>query len=549
MRRHLYLTHLEGETEGCRPDELMPEGSERSQQSHGCPQQRIERDVGAGAGRKRARRVAGACVVMIVMLFTVGGRVGAAWAGDEMTAMQVDAMHTGVVSGDAMRPPLAVLWSKTFGDEVSVPLIAGGRVFVVGSTNLTTGGFNGGTPGTSTLYALDQSTGAVLWSQPLSSGGGITYDAGRVFVYSTDPWTRIQAFRADTGAQLWSVELQDLANWAAVLADSGVVLVSGTDGAYTRIDALDESSGSTLWGATTPVAAGLTLAADATRVYAAANCAAAAYALRKGTLLWWDAAPVNALCANARQMDFPAVYAGRLYAHARPAQSGSTLNDTVNDTVYDTTDGRMMNTSFPAVYAPAFSGNSGFYLDPSASLRALDLASGAPRWTQAIPPGPFNSFAPTSPVVDNGSVYERWTDGTMIALAADTGAVQWQAPAPPNSDGAGGSEFLAIGQGLLIDPGRGQLTAYSDPDRPPVPLEQGLPAPAGSGGSPAVCTVPNLLGDTLARARHALSHAHCRLGRIKRSAPGRTLRVSRQAPAAHAQRPAGAHVNIWLGRS
>jgi hypothetical protein len=62
------------------------------------------------------------------------------------------------------------------------------------------------------------------------------------------------------------------------------------------------------------------------------------------------------------------------------------------------------------------------------------------------------------------------------------------------------------------------------------------------------CTVPALKGDTLTAARHALTHAHCRLGKVTQPHHHHsTLRVSAQAPRPGEQLAHGAPVSLTLG--
>jgi len=66
----------------------------------------------------------------------------------------------------------------------------------------------------------------------------------------------------------------------------------------------------------------------------------------------------------------------------------------------------------------------------------------------------------------------------------------------------------------------------------------------------AKCIVPKLKGKTLARARRALSAAHCSLGRVRKpKGKGGALRVRSSSPKAGATLPAGARVNVRLGRA
>jgi len=65
----------------------------------------------------------------------------------------------------------------------------------------------------------------------------------------------------------------------------------------------------------------------------------------------------------------------------------------------------------------------------------------------------------------------------------------------------------------------------------------------------AKCRVPRLRGKSLARARRALSAAHCSLGRVRKpKGRGGKLVVASSRPGAGTVRPAGARVNVKLAR-
>jgi dipeptidyl aminopeptidase/acylaminoacyl peptidase len=63
-----------------------------------------------------------------------------------------------------------------------------------------------------------------------------------------------------------------------------------------------------------------------------------------------------------------------------------------------------------------------------------------------------------------------------------------------------------------------------------------------------VCAVPNLKHDRLAKARHALARAHCRLGKVRGPHRHRNrLRVVAQSPKPHAMKPTGTRVRVRVG--
>src|SRR6185295_9918279 len=77
---------------------------------------------------------------------------------DQARNFQIDATHTGSVSSPGLTPPLKQRWVVNFGQPISYPLIADGRVFV--SVKNASG------QGT-TLFALNATNGATLWSSNL----------------------------------------------------------------------------------------------------------------------------------------------------------------------------------------------------------------------------------------------------------------------------------------------------------------------------------------------------------------------------------------------
>jgi hypothetical protein len=89
---------------------------------------------------------------------------------------QITTDHAGFISMPGFKPPLQVKWSINFAGTASYPIITGGKVFAI----------DGGSESVpSTLYALDISTGATLWSQPVPAGYGgwigFAYDNGGLF--------------------------------------------------------------------------------------------------------------------------------------------------------------------------------------------------------------------------------------------------------------------------------------------------------------------------------------------------------------------------------
>jgi outer membrane protein assembly factor BamB len=118
---------------------------------------------------------------------------------------------------------------------LSSPAVANGVVYV-GSES-------------SGVYALNASTGALLWSY--FTGDGYAVDSspavanGVVYFGSAD--NNVYALTASTGALLWSYTTGDYVNSSPAVAN-GVVYIGSADG---DVYALNASSGALLWSYTT----------------------------------------------------------------------------------------------------------------------------------------------------------------------------------------------------------------------------------------------------------------------------------------------------------
>ena len=151
---------------------------------------------------------------------------------DDAVTVQINPAHTGAVTTPGLLPPLAQKWTAQFGGVVSSPLIAAGRVYVCIAQ------FGQGSEGTVNLYALDLSTGQILWGPQsipsLYSEGYAAFDEGRVFVVNFGG--TLSAFDAGTGAPLWSEQLPgQYAFSAPPTARDGTVYVGGAGNGGTSL--------------------------------------------------------------------------------------------------------------------------------------------------------------------------------------------------------------------------------------------------------------------------------------------------------------------------
>ncbi len=88
-------------------------------------------------------------LIFILFATTASAQV----ASEQARNFQIDATHTGAITTQHLTPPLKQRWVVDFGQKISYPLIADGKVFV------TVRNAGSGT----TLFALDSTFGGLLW--------------------------------------------------------------------------------------------------------------------------------------------------------------------------------------------------------------------------------------------------------------------------------------------------------------------------------------------------------------------------------------------------
>ncbi len=144
-----------------------------------------------------------------------------------------DPQHTGYSASPAPHTAHLLWESPEIGAvDASSLAIAEGKVFV-----------NCGT----SLVCLDETSGSVLWSQPIVGGNswgswaGPAYDDGRVFISGS----MVYAFNAADGAPLWTYDLPHDACNGGPLAVAGRVYASDWDGHHYYC--LDAATGALLW--------------------------------------------------------------------------------------------------------------------------------------------------------------------------------------------------------------------------------------------------------------------------------------------------------------
>lgn len=380
----------------------------------------------------------------VLALAGSGLAFGGGSGSDLAVAYQVNAAHSGFQADGALAPPLAQRWVATFANPTSYPLIADGKVFVTVSTYPSYG---------STLYALDQADGHVLWSQPIPGTfffSAAAYDAGRVFVVNYDGTLR--AFDSGSGAFLWSTQLPGQSSFTSPpTAANGYVYVGGAGSGGTLYSVSEAAQGVLT---TQPVMNGddSSPAVSSGGVFVSYACNQAyGFSLIKLSPLWHDTAGCEGGGGKT------VVYAnGRVYTR-----------DLFGDLILDAATGNQLGT-YSSATAPAADATTLFTLT-SGTLTAQSVADGSTSWT-FTGDGELDS-APIVVATGNTSEYvvEGSSSGNLYALDAATGNVVWStnagAPiAAPDEQNAVQLTGLAAGQGLLVVPAGNTVVAYAAAD-------------------------------------------------------------------------------------
>lgn len=359
-------------------------------------------------------------------------------------AYQGDYAHSGRSTVGASGPtfPPTAHWSTTLsGTSTSYPVIAGGLVFV--TTNAAPQGALYGT----TLYALDETSGNVVWGPtPLTgtySFANAAYDHASLFVIDYDGLLR--AYNAANGSSLWSVQLVQSGVTSPPTAVNGIVYISGGGG----LTAVDETNGATLWTAGSGGADHSSPAVSTDGVFTSGPCDAFKFDPLAGTTLWHFAEG----CSGG---------GGKTSAYANNSLYVRQLDDlsTSQDVnlVLSGASGAQLGT-FAAGVIPAFSDTAGFFLYNN-TLTATSLSTGATLWTFT-----GDGMLVSAPLVIDGTVVIASSSGNVYALNAANGSVLWSgsagaAIAAPDEQNATLTTGLGSGDGYLVVPAGNVLNGW-----------------------------------------------------------------------------------------
>jgi len=358
----------------------------------------------------------------------------------QAVAYQIDYAHTGYAYfGSTISFPGSATWATTLNGSVSYPLIADGKVFVTTSRSGVADAY-----GTS-LYALDEQTGAVAWGPVALSGtyfwSGHAYDGGKLFVVNFDGLLR--SFDAATGQPGWSIKLPgQYAFSAAPTAVNGVVYLGGA-GSGGTLYAVDESDGRVIWTSAVENGDQSSPAVASDGVFVSYPCQVYKFDPFTGATLWHSSGGCEG--GGGRTT----VYTNGLL-YVRDATPGQILNATTGSVVG----------SFTATPIPAFSAQSGFF-QSSGTLTGIDLGTHNVLWNFAGDGGLVSAPIVVGPYVIVGS-----NSGNVYAVNAVTGALVWSGRAaaaiygPDEQNVSQPLTGLGAGEGYLVVPGGNTLTAW-----------------------------------------------------------------------------------------
>jgi outer membrane protein assembly factor BamB len=321
---------------------------------------------------------------------------------------------------------LTPVWTLRFDGGVLYPLIVHGMAIV---------SIAGPQPN---LRAVDLNTGALRWG-PLATGQPVQLAYGNGAVFALDGTGNLTAFDVSTGARLWSTRIDALLAGFGPVFSNGLVYVNGVGGGGVTY-AFNARDGKLVWTALTGAGSAGAVAVGGGIVYEAEGCHTVfAFDAATGQLTW----TAGSDCGMGAT---PSVYQDAIYA-----------TDTGSTALFGL--GGEQRGSLAAATRPAFHAGTAFFLgigmNPSPTLFAQDIATGAVKWSFAS-----DLFLCSSPVVAGagGQVFIASASGNLYELDEATGAVRSVTKAAASLECEDGNLTLGAGRLLVIAPN--QLIAY-----------------------------------------------------------------------------------------
>jgi outer membrane protein assembly factor BamB len=251
------------------------------------------------------------------------------------------------------------------------------------------------------VYALNATTGALVWKYP---AGGISSPAvasGIVYVGSGDH--NVYALNATTGALVWKYTTGGIVDSSPAVV-GGVVFVGSEDA---KVYALNASTGALKWSTTgAEVLSSPAVAGGLVYVSMYNNCKV--YALNATTgLSVWNYATGSVVTSS------PAVAGGLVYVGSFDDKVYA-LNASTGALKWNYKTGSYVSSS------PAVAGGVVFVGSDDDKVYALNAPTGALVWNYAT-----GSVVTSSPAVADGKVYVGSEDGNVYCLNASSGAKKW----------------------------------------------------------------------------------------------------------------------------
>ena len=381
-------------------------------------------------------------------------------APEQARNYQINETHTGSINVPNLLPPLKQKWSVNFGQDMSYPLIADGKVFVTVRYASTYG---------TQLYALSAADGSIVWSYALGgsySWSALCYENGRVFALNADGLLR--AFDGASGAVIWSRQLLGISFNSAPTVFQGVIYTGGS-GSGGIAHAVSADTGNVLWTTTISAGGNTSPAVTTDGVYLSYSC----INVNKrnpadGSQIWR-----NYVACGTGSGRAPVVYNGRVYARSPGSNA---------DWIYNSQTGGIFDT-FNSKSTPAFSGNMGFFLNGPrnsgtyGTLEGRNVNTNLVHWSF-----PGDGFLQSAILVVNDYVYVGSNSGKLFAVEAATGQQVWSTTAGtsiPYVDEWTSSQpttGFAAGEGILVVPTKTTLVAYESDNSPTITWDNPTPA-------------------------------------------------------------------------
>lgn len=349
-------------------------------------------------------------------------------------AYQADASHSGVLEGAGITPPLAQRWERDMGNQMSYPVVAGGKAFILVRNESAYG---------TSLHALDLVTGATEWQRGIGGTyywAAAAYENGVLFVQNFDG--TLLALNATDGSTVWAADLPGQYSFSSPpVADEGVVYTGGA-GSGGTLYAVNASDGDVLWTRSVSNGSHSSPALSNSKVFVSYSCPNV-YAFERSTgHPWWT---YSTGCSGGGGRT-PVYDSGRVY-----------VRDGTEGLVLDSQTGDVLDL-FGAGPIPALDDGDGYFVFGGA-LEARH-PSGVTKWTFT----PEDDLV-SAPLVVDGHIYVGSQAGTLYVLRPEDGAVISQHPlgepiaVPDEHNVSRPLSGLGAGEGVLLVPNGTTLTA------------------------------------------------------------------------------------------